>query len=286
VKVDELKKLKLDWSTMSDQPRLKVPTLSFVDKTPTPTRLLKAVDEIGLQLDSAKSTASSSNNPFDEHFRKALTCNKKVSADASTTAEQTKEANDEMLNTPLILPEFQSAPPTANVIADVAATVTRTKSRKFKPIVPINSCGGGSSSTSSSAQLLLKMPSGSTIHLSQIPFIQERPAITTTDLEATKSLGGDKKRKGKSQMLSETDKDDLKARNRAAASRSRHKKKKMTEGFQRQIQIMAEKNKQLVQENSILKKEIVHLKNQIDDNKTAPPVIITLDQSFAPVQQQ
>ena len=59
---------------MSDQPRLKVPTLSFIDKTPTPTRLLKAVDEIGLQLDSAKSTASSSNNPFDEHKSCACDC--------------------------------------------------------------------------------------------------------------------------------------------------------------------------------------------------------------------
>ena len=62
---------------------------------------LKAVDEIGLQLDSAKSTASSSNNPFDEHFRKALSSNKKV--DDLSESEEKKETVDDMLNTPLIL---------------------------------------------------------------------------------------------------------------------------------------------------------------------------------------
>ena len=66
---------------------------------------------------------------------------------------------------------------------------------------------------------------------------------------------------------------------------NRHKKKKITEGFQRQIQILTEKNKQLVRENIMLKKEVVQLKSQIDNNKSAPPVIITLDQSFTPVQQ-
>merc|ERR1712223_1767646 len=116
--------------------------------------------------------------------------------------------------------------------------------------------------------------------------IQERPAISSSILDSsTKSLGGDPKSKVKSKTLSESDKDDLKARNRSAASRSRHKKKKITEGFQRQIQILTEKNKQLVQENIMLKKEVVQLKSQIDNNKSAPPVIITLDQSFTPVQQ-
>ena len=68
----------------------------------------------------------------------------------------------------------------------------------------------------------------------------------------------------------------------------RNKKKKVTEGFQRQIQILIERNKQLVQENLVLKKEVVQLKNQISVNKTTAsrPVIITLDQGYAPVQQQ
>jgi len=153
---------------MSDQPRLKVPILSFVDKTPTPTRLLKAVDEIGLQLDSAKSTASSSNNPFDEHFRKALSSSKKV--DDLSESEEKKETVDDMLNTPLILQDIQSAPPSANVIPlpDRTSAVTSTRTtRKFKPIVPMTQSLANSTTGSSAAQLLLKMPSGSTIQLSQ-----------------------------------------------------------------------------------------------------------------------
>ena len=96
------------------------------------------------------------------------------------------------------------------------------------------------------------------------------------------------KQEGKTKAISESDKVDLKARNRAAASRSRNKKKKVTEGFQRQIQILIERNKQLVQENLVLKKEVAQLKNQISVNKTTAsrPVIITLDQGYAPVQQQ
>jgi len=268
---------------MSDQPRLKVPILSFVDKTPTPTRLLKAVDEIGLQLDSAKSTASSSNNPFDEHFRKALSSSKKV--DDLSESEEKKEPVDDMLNTPLILQDIQSAPPSATVIPlpDRASAVTSSKTtRKFKPIVPMTQ-------SSSAAQLLLKMPSGSTIQLSQIPFIKERTMTTTKDMVASTPIRKKRqKQEGITKTFSESDKVDLKARNRAAASRSRNKKKKVTEGFQRQIQILVERNKQLVQENLVLKKEVVQLKNQISVNKTtaARPVIITLDQGYAPVQQQ
>ena len=43
----------------------------------------------------------------------------------------------------------------------------------------------------------------------------------------------------------------------------------MTEGFQRQIQILVERNKQLVKENLVLQKEVVQLKNQISANKTS-----------------
>ena len=88
---------------------LKTPKCPFEINWP-----LKAVDEIGLQLDSAKSTASSSNNPFDEHFRKALSSSKKV--DDLSESEEKKEPVDDMLNTPLILQDIQSAPPSATVI--------------------------------------------------------------------------------------------------------------------------------------------------------------------------
>lgn len=109
---------------MSDQqqPRLKVPSIIFSDKTPTPTRLLKAVDEIGLfhedeKVSSAKST--SSNNPFDVDFRKALYIKKEAGK---------SDQIDDVLNTPQILHD-QSAPPSAAVLAPQVQ-------RKFLPIAP------------------------------------------------------------------------------------------------------------------------------------------------------
>ena len=110
---------------------------------------------------------------------------------------------------------------------------------------------------------------------------------TVTDLVASTPRSKERQKKeGKTTTISESDKVDLKARNRAAACRSRNKKKKVTEGFQRQIQILIERNKQLVQENLVLKKEVVQLKNQISVNKTTAsrPVIIKLDQGYAPAQ--
>ncbi len=121
--------------------RLKVPTLASIDKTPTPTRLLRAVTEIGLfqdeehtphsqqTLNSARST--SSNNPFDEHFRKATASNLKP---GSSTSKSSAPAVDQdvlntpnilhtpsILNTPGILPfpnihDLASAPPSASVL--------------------------------------------------------------------------------------------------------------------------------------------------------------------------
>ena len=38
-------------STLANPPRLEVPTISICDKTPTPTKLLRAADELGLFQD-------------------------------------------------------------------------------------------------------------------------------------------------------------------------------------------------------------------------------------------
>ena len=93
--------------------RLKVPSLSFIDKTPTPrvTPLLRAVDAIGLFREDEKLSAvstSSSNNPFDETFRKALKEN--------SSSNQVDHAVDDVLNTPQIISFPPSAPPSANVL--------------------------------------------------------------------------------------------------------------------------------------------------------------------------
>ncbi len=76
-------------STMG--PRLNVPKILVInDKTPTPTKLLQAVDEIGLfqdeddddehrqkKVDMLKDRLVG--NPFDEHFRKATQMQKGIS---------------------------------------------------------------------------------------------------------------------------------------------------------------------------------------------------------------
>ena len=70
-------------SSTSTGPRLNVPKILVItDKTPTPTKLLQAVDEIGLFQDEDEDEERRQKNvdllkdrlvgnPFDEHFRKA-----------------------------------------------------------------------------------------------------------------------------------------------------------------------------------------------------------------------
>jgi len=266
---------------MSRQPKLKVPSLSFIDKTPTPTRLLKAVDEIGLfredeKISSAKST--SSNNPFDEHFRKAL--NKK-------DVPEKKDPNDDVLNTPQIFHDIQSAPPSAAVI--LPAPPAKKKIPIPKKLRPIYSAATASStktgdvlkpSNSSSiekAQLLLKIPSGGTIQLSQIPFIkQESDPLALSD---PISVVLDKRVNETSSIKLRTTKersDDLRTRNRAAAFRARKRKREMSENLKQQVLLLSEKNKALEKENESLKNEVLNLRNQLSINKA--PVIIALNQ--------
>ena len=83
------------------------------------------------------------------------------------------------------------------------------------------------------------------------------PTTNVTNQVASTSINRKKqKQEGKPKAISESDKVDLKARNRAAACRSRNNKKKVTEGFKKQIQILIERNKQSVQENLVLKKKL------------------------------
>ena len=76
-------------SSTSTGPRLNVPKILVItDKTPTPTKLLQAVDEIGLFQDEDEDEERRQKNvdllkdrlvgnPFDEHFRKATQMQKK-----------------------------------------------------------------------------------------------------------------------------------------------------------------------------------------------------------------
>ena len=253
------------------QPKLKVPSVNFIDKTPTPTRLLKAVDEIGLfgedeKISSAKST--SSNNPFDEHFRKALYKSEKT---------ESKETIDDVLNTPQIIHDVQSAPPSAHVILPAPSSAPTKKkplvTKKLQPIAPhIRNPGKllPRETKGESAQLLLKIPSGDTIQLSQIPFFKQFPKDSEDSV--------DQAQKSKKRVLKEPKTDDLKERNRLAAFRCRRKKKNMTDSLKKHMILLTERNKVLSEENEKLKKEVEQLRHQLNVNNA--PVIISLDQSY------
>lgn len=256
--------------------KLRVPTaLSFMDKTPTPTKLLKAVDELGLFRDdvenpqSARST--SSNNPFDEAFRLKTSNNEKKN--------EKPNSSDEMLNTPQImtfpsLQDIQSAPSSARVIHVSTSTSTPVLTIGTpRPIAPKESHSSGrnefkpTSSNNSTAQLFIKMPSGDTIKLSQIPFYphgtdskvkanQESLAVIEEKRTVARKESSDRK----SSKISEVT---LKERNRAAAHRSRMKRKKENEINKHKMEQLKSINKHLRTENEQLKNEVLVLREQL-----------------------
>merc|ERR1712223_1476234 len=256
--------------------KLRVPSLNFSDKTPTPTKLLRILDEHGIFRDdqdhdqipqSAKST--SSNNPFDEHFRKALTSNTTERPSSSNVDEGQHHpdptTNDDMLNTPQImtLQDIQPAPSSAKVI-QISSSISTPSSLSTSPLkIP-----GGGSNKSSAAQLLIRIPSGKTIKLSKIPFYSqgfEAPTPASDDHLAIVEKVKTKSYPQKSKIVPENNASnfDLKERNRAAASRSRLKRKNKNEAMTLKIEEIMKQNRNLQSENQILKKEVVKLKEKL-----------------------
>ena len=269
--------------------KLKVPTHSFnVSNTPTPTNLLRTLSPLGLFRDLSDETpqsakSSSSNNPFDEHFRKALTSsNEKCSNERS---------NDDMLNTPQILTfpslqDIQSAPSSARVI-QVPATNTETLISSTRPIAPkfVQSACSVEGQQNDSAQLLIKMPTGKTIKLSQIPFYSHEFASAKPNnldpiavIEEAPAIGNRNKKPKK--HLTGAD-DNLKARNRAAASRSRLKRKMKTENMKKQCENLLKENSSLKAENELLKNEVIELKEKLKQNASKTCVIIDSKSSLS-----
>lgn len=240
--------------------RLKVPTFSFLDKTPTPTRLLRAVDEIGLFREdepaSAKST-SSSNNPFDEHFRKAL----------QDGPGSNKAAEDNMLHTPQILAfpsisDLHSAPPSASVVFPSPVPIPVPKKTKLKPIAPVSErLVKPVLGQDSEAQLLLRMPTGRMVQLTKLPFCIEGQEADPSSVSVVQRK---KSRKGAPHD------DDIRERNRAAASRSRVRKRQQSEQMKEQIASLVKKNRELMQENATLKNELSEMKAKL----SSPSVMI------------
>ncbi len=105
------------------------------------------------------------------------------------------------------------------------------------------------SSSSSSAQLMLKLPTGQAVHLSDMPIIQQAPPVPQPV----------KKKQNKS--APETKRELLLERNRAAAQRSRAKKKLKGQEMSTELQTLKTANERLSVENDLYRVEISKLKS-------------------------
>lgn len=175
-----------------------------VDETPTPTKILKMADEVGLFHDLR-------DNPFDAHFRKATEAVKLGADSLSASIAATEIPEEDSLNTPHIypapgdtpVPSTGGAPAPRPVLLRAnsrsrplvplttrmpfvpVASVQPVKILGFKPIAPngpvLSMLAGHSGPVpnkatqdgTENASLLLKFPSGETIKLSNLPFVKE-----------------------------------------------------------------------------------------------------------------
>jgi len=185
-----------------------------VDETPTPTKILKMADEVGLFHDLR-------DNPFDAHFRKATEAVKLGADSLSASIAATEIPEEESLNTPHIYPAPGDTPgpstapqprpvllransrsrplvPLTTRMPSIlqpfvpVASVQPVKISGYKPIAPnapiapvLSMLGGHSGSVQNlgtqdgteNALLLLKFPSGETIKLSNLPFVKEETSL-------------------------------------------------------------------------------------------------------------
>ena len=119
---------------------------------------------------------------------------------------------------------------------------------------------------SSSAQLLIRMPTGKTIKLSQIPFYPKEfegapPNDQLVLVEKAKPKSANSQKNKVPTKNSQNS--DLKERNKAAALRSRMKRKNKTEAMTHKMEEIMKQNKSLQSENQLLKKEVVRLKEKL-----------------------
>lgn len=213
-------------------PRLTVPIILTSDKTPTPTRLLRAVDEIGLfqhdeettaeMVESAKSNVS--NNPFDVHFRKATLL--------QTNNAVLPDNNEEFLNTPQILLGDLSAPPSASIFPSQKVSDNKITYRTIAPNNVV--CFSHDAAPNAAAHLL----AGETK-------LKSKRKKTLFDPE-------------------EEQRWELLERNRAAAKRSRAKRKEQGVRMKTEQNRLANLNKSLTCENERLRDEVARLKGLLE----------------------
>ncbi len=110
------------------------------------------------------------------------------------------------------------------------------------------------------------------MHLSKLPFVKmddegskKVPSSTSPTSKSPRKRAHDERIESSIPAgIGDSKKDALKERNRAAAHRSRLKKKQQAEHTKLEMDAMAGRNKLLLTENEMLRKEVVRLKNLLD----------------------
>ena len=262
-----------------DKNKEKTPAIETfpTDETPTPTKILRMADMDPFFQDLKE-------NPFDLHFRKATEAVRR-GADI-VTASVTASSESDSLNTPQIWVSEASSP---NVVTSrpvilrsnshnrIAASTLPVASvqpvaKQFKPIAP------NPGAASDNALLLLKLPGGETLKLSNLPFVKcdstqstsSAPMNLETKLKLKRVLNSSSVSNPNPSSASSLSppsssngshsSDDLKERNRMSAQRSRVKKRQHIESLvetftqsQHENQSLSAENKMLVEENARLR---------------------------------
>ena len=266
-----------------DKIKVKTPAIETfpTDETPTPTKILRMADMDPFFGDLKE-------NPFDLHFRKATEAVRR--GGDIVTASVTASSESESLNTPQIWVSEASSPSVvtsrpvilrSNSHNRIAASTLPVASvqpvaKQFKPIAP------NPGAASDNALLLLKLPGGETLKLTNLPFVKcdstQSPSSAPMNQETKLKL----KRVLNSSSMSHpipssasslsppsnsngsngsNSSDDLKERNRMSAQRSRVKKRQHIESLvetfsqsQHENQSLSAENKMLLEENARLRK--------------------------------
>lgn len=264
------------------------------DETPTPTKILRMADMDLFQdlkenpFDAHFRKAAEAVKQGADSLSASLSATEITSDDTLNTPQIYCSDG----TTPLITHTSPSAPrpvilranPHNRVTGSVVPIASVQPVKTYKPIAP-NLASLPTIPSPDNAMLLLKFPGGETIKLSNLPFVKadQPPSPSTVNQETRLKL----KRvlstprgapveikspthsfpmvptisnKNNEPVTEESEKNELKERNRMSAQRSRQKKRQHFESLAETCNNMQKENSALNTENKVLREEIVSLK--------------------------
>lgn len=288
--------------------RLKVPTPCLLphaqDETPTPIRILREVEESGIFGDLNPFDATFRRAVQGQDLPRKDTPS--IAEDSLNTPQIYPIPESVIVSVPVssassslnIIPQ-QQQPQQQLQPQQVQQPSPSSASQQFRPIAP--SPGKAPVKPVPEAQLLIRLPGGESVHLSTLPVIKEKaqepqhqqqPGSSKLDLKrklkdtilASSSSGnvyiGDNKsspenrqpakrgRELEDDILSK--RNELLERNRAAAQRSRSKRKQEASEAKAKMDRLASANRSLSLENDLLRHEITKLKSILRHHLDCP----------------